>query len=219
MKAGYRAVLFDLDGTLTDSAPGIIDSVRSALAGMGRPALPETALRKFIGPPLSTSFRTFCGLTEAETAEAIRLYRLKYQDDGIFQARVYPGIEDLLSALRRAGALLAVATSKPDTMAAAVLDHFRLTPYFDFISAADESERSRTKDTIILPALQAVRCSPGQAVMIGDTRFDAEGARLAGTSFIGVQYGFGSEDEMRAEGAEKFAGSPAELLPLLIDNG
>jgi phosphoglycolate phosphatase len=215
----YRAILFDLDGTLTNSGPGIMDSVRKTLAGMDKPALSESGLRKFIGPPLSTSFRTFCGMNEEETADAIRRYRLIYRGGNIFNASVYPGIPKLLTALRRAGAFLAVATSKPASMTKDVLNHFGLMPYFDFVSAADESERSRTKDTIILPAVKAAECSPAQAIMIGDTCFDAQGARLAGTSFIGVLYGFGSEAEMRKEGAEKFVRLPAELRPMLIDNG
>lgn len=216
----YRAALFDLDGTLTDSGPGILSSLRSAFRAMGRPVPPETVLRKFIGPPLTDSFMQYCGLTAPETAEAIRLYRLAYeQGGGMYRAEVYPGIPELLEALRAAGMLLAVATSKPGRMAQPVLEYFGLSGRFDVIFAADGSERSQTKDTLILPALEKLACSPAQAVMIGDTRFDAEGARLAGTAFAGVLYGFGSEAEMRAEGAARFAASPADLFPILVDNG
>lgn len=219
MKLKYKAALFDLDGTLTDSGPGITESVRSALRKMGRPIPPESVLRRFIGPPLLASFTGFCGMTEPEAMEAIRLYRIAYEQDGaMYRAVVYPGIPKLLDSLRSGGMLLGVATSKPAAMTELVLSRFDLTRRFSTVCAADGSERSQTKDKLILPALEKLDCSPADAVMIGDTRFDAEGARLAGTSFAGVLYGFGSEAELRREGAEQFARTPAELFPLLVDS-
>jgi phosphoglycolate phosphatase len=216
----YRAALFDLDGTLTDSGPGILSSLRSAFRAMGRPVPPEKVLRKFIGPPLIDSFMQYCGFTAPETAEAIRLYRLAYEEGGgMYRAEVYPGIPRLLESLRGAGMLLAVATAKPGRMAEPVLARFGLSARFDAVFAADGSERSQTKDALILPALEKLGCTPAQAVMVGDTKFDAIGARLAGTAFAGVLYGFGSEAEMRAEGARQFARSPEDLFSLLVDKG
>lgn len=219
MRARWRAVLFDLDGTMTDSAPGITGSVRAALTRMGRPVPPESVLRRFIGPPLYPSFREFCGLTDAGAQEAIRLYREDYAAGGAFRASVYPGVPELLARLRSAGAFLAVATSKPRNMTELVLKHFGLAERFDFVSAPEESEKTLTKDRVILPAVRAAGCSPAEAVMVGDTRYDAEGARLAGTGFIGVLYGIDARAQLAAEGASVFARGPAELSALLLDNG
>jgi phosphoglycolate phosphatase len=217
MRAGYRAALFDLDGTLTDSAPGITGSVRYALERMGRPVPPADALRRFIGPPLYPSFRGFCGMTDAEAQEAVRLYREDYAAGGAFRASVYPGVPELLGRLRAAGVFLAVATSKPRNMTDRVLEHFGLAERFDFVSAPDASVKTLTKDAVILPAVRAAGCAPAEAVMVGDTRYDAEGARLAGTAFIGVLYGTDTRAEIAAAGGSVFARTVRELSALLID--
>lgn len=217
MKAKYDIILFDLDGTLTDSGPGVTDCVRRTLEHMGRPVPPPDTLRRFIGPPLFSSFTKLCGMTPEDADRAALYFRGLYQDSGVFNNSVYDGIPGALEALREAGALLAVATSKPKSMARAVLDHYDLTRRFDFVSAADESDRGNGKETLILPVLERAGCAPGRAVMVGDTKFDAAGARRAGTKFLGVLFGFGTEEEMRREGAEHFARTPADIARLLVD--
>lgn len=214
MKPKYPLILFDLDGTLTDSAPGITSSVRYALEQLSKPVPPMSVLRKFVGPPLYDSFTSLCGLTPAETEDAIALFRKDYKVNGFCNNSVYPGIPEVLCALRNAGSVLVLATSKPASMTEKVLGRFQLAQYFQFISAADESDRSNGmgKEALILPALAKFHCPPEEALMIGDTRFDAAGAREAGVSFLGVLYGFGTEDEMRREGASLFVSSPSGLL-------
>lgn len=217
MKSKYRIVFFDLDGTLTNSGPGIMSSVKQTLAKMKKPIPPQGTLRRFIGPPLWDSLTTLCGMNPQEAQQAIEYFRDIYNVTGIYDNSVYPGIPAVLKALREAGAVVAVATSKPDTMAKIVLDYFHLSPYFDVVSAADDSDKGGGKEELILPVLEKMKCAPGEAVMIGDTKFDAAGARKAGTDFVGVLYGFGLEEEMRREGGSMFVQTAPELQNLLID--
>lgn len=213
----FDLALFDLDGTLTNSGPGIIDCVSRVLEEMGRPALPPETLRKFIGPPLYDSYVTFCHMTPEEAQKGIDRYRALYRAGGVFNNGVYDGIFPVLEELRAEGKLLAVATSKPEPMALDVLSHFGLKKYFDVISAADESERGNGKEELIVPVLEKLSVVPSRAVMIGDTKYDASGARNAGTQFLGVLYGFGTEEEMRSEGGTVFARTPADITRLLLD--
>lgn len=217
MKQNFDLVLFDLDGTLTDSGPGIKDCVSRVLVQMGFPALPQDTLRRFIGPPLYDSYVKFCHMTPEEAQEGIDRYRALYREDGVFNNEVYDGIPSVLEELRAAGKTLAVATSKPEPMALEVLSHFGLEKYFAVISAADESDHGGGKEELILPVLKKFSVSPSRAVMIGDTKFDAAGARNAGTQFLGVLFGFGTEEEMRREGATAFAHSPRDITRLLLD--
>lgn len=212
-----RAVLFDLDGTLTDSAPGILGSLKKALAQMGFPEPAPDLLRRFIGPPMFGSLVSFCGMTPPEAEEAVRIYRGIYNRTGVYENEVYPGVPELLDRLRRSGARLAVATTKPAFATAKVLEHFGLSPRFDFVSAADESERESSKKGLILAALRGLDRPPERAVMVGDTKFDAAGARDAGTDFIGVLYGFGTREEMEREGGRRFAPDVSALGGMLID--
>lgn len=212
-----RTVLFDLDGTLTNSGPGIIGSLKKALARMNYPEPAPDVLRKFIGPPMFGSLVSFCGMTPSQAEEAVCFYREIYNRTGVYENEVYPGIPELLDRLRESGAKLAVATTKPALAAAKVLGHFGLASRFDFVSAADESERESSKKGLILTALQELDCPPERAVMVGDTKFDAGGARDAGTDFVGVLYGFGTREEMEREGARKFVPDVSGLRKMLID--
>jgi phosphoglycolate phosphatase len=217
VKAKYGVVLFDLDGTLTDSGPGIIECVKKTLEHMNMPIPPQNMLRRFIGPPLWDSLTSLCGMNERQAKEGVAYFRKIYDVGGIYHNSVYQGIPQILREVREAGAAVAVATSKPLSMAEIVLNYFRLAPYFDFVSAADESDKSGGKEELIRPVLEKARCAPREAVMIGDTKFDAAGARKAGTDFIGVLYGFGTEEEMRREGGTVFVSSAAGLKDLLFD--
>lgn len=216
MKSIYDMVLFDLDGTLTDSEPGITGAVKEALTRMNFPIPKHDTLLKFIGPPMWHSFMTFCGMTAQQSEQAVEFYRETYNVKGAFLNFPYPGIPEFLDVLKSTGVPLAVATSKPDNIAYPVLDYFKLSQYFTHISAPGDNERSSNKKELILSGLNACSISPERAVMIGDTHFDAIGAREAGTNFIGVLYGFGSRAEMEQEGAVRFAGTISELTKMLI---
>lgn len=216
MKSIYDMVLFDLDGTLTDSEPGIVGAVKETLTRMNLPIPKQEILRKFIGPPLWYSFVNFCGMTDRQSEQATQFYRETYNVRGAFQNFPYPGIPEFLDVLKSTGVPLAVATSKPDNIARPVLDYFKLTQYFTHISAPDENEHDSNKKELILSGLNACHVAPERAVMIGDTHFDATGAREAGTSFIGVLYGFGTRAEMEQEGASHFAKDIPDLKRMLL---
>lgn len=208
-----KAILFDLDGTLTDSGEGIINSVIPALEHFGLKVPSREELRVFVGPPLHDTFRRF-GVPADKTDEAIAVYRSRYIPIGIFENAPYPGIQDLLSSLRSAGHRLYVATSKPEAMAEQVLERFHLAQYFYKICGATLDTTRSTKEAVIAYLLE----ENGQAenmVMVGDTKFDVLGAKAHGIPTIGVTWGYGTLEELVEAGAAAIAHSPGELLELL----
>ena len=210
----YDCVLFDLDGTLTDSAPGIVASVEYALERMGRGALPEEWKRLYVGPPLLDSFQRLNGMTPDEALEGVRFFRERYSRVGWQENRVYPGVPALLRTLKARGVYLAVATAKPVAFAHQVLEHFGLAPYFDRICAAPMDESGLPKEELIRRALPegAVR-----AAMVGDRMYDMEGARRAGVDGIGVMYGYGARDELDKAGARHICATVGDLAELLYE--
>lgn len=217
MKPKYDLVLFDLDGTLTDSGRGIVNSVKAAFNEIGRPAPGMEILRRFIGPPIWDSLTSMCHIPPEEALKAIKCYRKVYISKGVYENGVYEGIPELLTDLKNKGALLALATSKPATPTHIVLDHFGLNKYFDYISAENDSEHGGGKEKLIGRVLKESGIQAEKAVMVGDTKFDAAGARKAGTHFVGALYGFGSQEEMICEGAQCFVESPAGLGKILLE--
>lgn len=214
MKSVYDLILFDLDGTLTESGPGITSSLAATLKQMQWP-VPQN-LHQFIGPPLSASLKKYCGMTDDQINKGIEIYRDIYNKTGIFNNSVYPGILELLQSLRENGAKVSVATSKPQAQAEVVLNHFKIAPFLDYISGANEDERSSTKAGLIEQAITACHAEKNRTVMIGDTHFDAEGAKKAGVDFIGALYGYGTREEMERDGAIVFANTAQELRSMLI---
>jgi phosphoglycolate phosphatase len=208
-------VLFDLDGTLTASGPGIISSVRYALVTMGRPVPDDATLDRFIGPPLLDSFRDLCGFDPAEVTVAIAAYREHYATDGQYENSVYDGIPELLTSLREAGRTLAVATSKAEVFAESILDHFGLTGYFATIVGSELDGRRTAKSEIITEALARLDRPRTGTVMIGDRSHDVHGAITVGVGSIGVLWGYGDTTELTGAGADALAATPAELMAQL----
>ena len=218
MSLRYDLALFDLDGTLTDSGAGIMNTLKKVLREVGCPVPGPEVLRRFVGPPLRNMLHeVYEDMTEERMEEIVSRFRTLYDTCGVYENGVYPGIPELLEELRGRGLLLAVATSKPVLPAGVVLDYFGLAPRFDYVSAADESEASGGKEELILPVLRKSGVPPRRAVMIGDTKYDASGARKAGTEFVGALYGFGTREELVREGCRNFAASVGELRKFLID--
>jgi phosphoglycolate phosphatase len=213
MRAMYKLALFDLDGTISDSSPGIFRTLKETFPLVDWPVPGPQALRRFIGPPLWN-----CLHETLETADRfVVLFRKAYSQKGIFENELYPGIRELFAELRSAGIKLAVVTSKPIIPARAVLDYFGVTELFDYISGADDSDRGGGKEELIFPVLKESGISAEDTVMIGDTKYDASGARKAGTNFIGVLYGFGTKEEMIRENGKLFSETVEGLGELLID--
>ena len=209
-----HTIFFDLDGTLTDSAPGIIHSVQYALKKYGIEA-EENDLRSFIGPPLVHSFQERFGFDHDKALEAVAYYREYFTAGGMFENSVYPGVEEMLQKLKEDGLMLAVATSKPELFSKQILEHFALTRYFVFIGGAAMDETRTTKVEVLSYALRELQVDPAKAVMIGDRENDMEAASLLGTESIGVLYGYGSKEELANAGAKVFADTPMDICRII----
>jgi phosphoglycolate phosphatase len=200
-----RTILFDLDGTLTDSSLGITNSVIYALKALGIEPPERKELYKFIGPPLGESFKTFYGFNDEEAAEAIKIYREYFADKGLYENELYPHIPEMLDLLRQQGNTLLVATSKPEVFARRIIDHFGLSEYFSSVTGADLGETRGEKANIIKLALSGSGLNPDGAVMVGDRKHDIIGAKKCGLLSVGVLYGFGSLNELTEAGADSIA--------------
>ena len=203
-------ILFDLDGTLTDSGEGIINCAIAALEHFGLPVPERNALRAFVGPPLRDSFPKF-GVPVEKVDEAIAVYRERYIRIGKFENFPYPGIREMLENLKAQGHRLFVATSKPEHMAIEILEHFELARYFEIICGATNDDSRSKKEDVIAYLLD--RIGPG-GVMVGDTIFDVEGAKENQLTPIAVTWGYGDEEEMMQAGA-KIVCSTEELLQMI----
>ena len=215
-----KVILFDLDGTLTDSAPGITACVQYALEKMGKPEENAEALRCFVGPPLKDQFMSYAGFTEEEATEAVRYYRERYTKSGMYENSLYPGVEELLAFLKDRGCVLAVASSKPEQFVRQILEHFHLTGYFREIVGAGMDEKRTTKAEVIEEALKRLDMTSSRqdVVMVGDRSYDIIGAHECGIQCIGVGYGYGSMEELIKAGVTYVADS-VEELEILAENG
>ena len=206
-------LFFDLDGTLTDSGEGVINCAQLALRHFGIPCEDRVPLRAFVGPPLRESFPRF-GVPADQVETAVEIFRSRYNTVGKFENVPYPGIRRMLLELRRGGFSLYVATSKPERTALEVLDKFELTACFDRVCGADFSGARDSKEDVLRYLLDLL--PPGQqALMIGDTIYDVQGAARFGIPTIGVTWGYGDPEEMRRGGAVDLVDSPAALYDLL----
>lgn len=208
-----KTILFDLDGTLTDSGEGIINCAIMALEHFGCPIPSREEMRTFVGPPLHESFIRH-GVPAELAEEAIRVYRTRYIPIGAYENTPYPGVRELLEQLKQQGHTLYVATSKPEEMSIKILEHFDLARYFDRICGASMDTSRSSKEAVIAYLLEL----SGRAkdiVMVGDTKFDIIGAKAHGIPAIGVSWGYGTVEDMRSAGAAAIAYSMDELLDLL----
>ena len=170
-----------------------------------------------LGPPLLHSYQTYTGLTEAEARAAIPLYREYFVPTGMFENEVYPGIPELLAALRAASRQLVLATSKPEPFALRILEHFDLGRYFDFVAGSTLAETRTEKAEVIAWALEQLHITDkAVAVMVGDRDYDVRGAEQNGLGCVGVSFGYGTRQELEAAGAVAVADTVAQLQALLL---
>ena len=212
----YDTVIFDLDGTLTESEPGITKSVQYALEQMNRPPLDAATLRRFIGPPLRESFIAVAGMAEDEADEAVRIYRERFSTVGWMENSVYEGIAPLLRALKAGGAYVAIATGKPEVFSRKIIDYFGLAPYIDRLEAITLSDHHADKVALVRRALPE---RYERACMVGDRAGDMEGALGNGIDGIGALYGYGTREELENAGARFIAASVNALRDSLLDAG
>ena len=208
-----KAVLFDLDGTLTDSGEGIINCAVFAMERLGIPVPPREELGVFVGPPLWDTFRQF-GVPAERVDEAVELFRSRYVPIGKFENTPYPGIREVLEVLRAQGRKLYVATSKPEVTAREILEHFDLSRYFTEICGASVDKTRSSKEDVIAYLLSLDACKE-HSVMVGDTAFDVIGAAAHGIPTIGAAWGYGKTEDMVSAGAAAIARSPEDLLRII----
>lgn len=226
----YKYCLFDLDGTLTDPKEGICKSAQYALHKMGIEEPDIDKLEPFIGPPLLNSFMDFYGMSKEDAEKAIVAYRERFSTVGLYENEMYPGIDELLDCLKDLGVKLAVASSKPTVFVEKILEHFKLRDYFDVVIGSNLDGSRSDKAEVVEEALLSLyfgashegkklsECD-GQkhdTAMIGDRKFDIEGAHAMGIAGIGVQYGYAGKGELKAAGADKIAKTVEELQDILV---
>lgn len=211
----YTDILFDLDGTLTDSAPGILRCFRIGMESQDAACPTDDVLRaSIIGPPIEVSFATF-GVPADRIEGATAAFRKEYAFAGWSENRVYEGIPALLERLVQGGFRLYVATSKPEHFARRILEHFGLSPYFSHICGARPEENLSTKEAVVAMALAQVP-QGGRALMVGDRKHDMEGAASHGIDAAGVLFGFGSPEELTAYSPVFLAETPGQLGDFLM---
>ena len=208
-----KTILFDLDGTLTDSGEGIIKSSAMVLEKYGLPVPSYEEMRVFVGPPLHETFHKF-GVPKEKCDDAVELYRVRYNTVGLFENFPYPGIRELLEALKAQGHRLFVATSKPEEMSVRILEHFDLAKYFEIIAGAT-LDRSRLEKSDVIAYLLQQAGSVENCIMIGDTVFDVVGAAAHKIPTVGVAWGYGKVEDMKNAGAMAIAETPEQFLDLL----
>ena len=194
----YRVILFDLDGTLTDSGEGITKSVQYAIEKLGMGEYPLEELRSFVGPPLMEQFMNFFHISQERAKEAVGYYRERYSLVGLYENRPYDGISKLLKELKEQGYLLGVASSKPEYFVDKILQHFSLDSYFDEVVGSELSGQRTSKSEVVEEALRRLGVSDRrqEVVLVGDRKFDVLGARAMGIDCVAVSYGYGDMQEL-----------------------
>jgi phosphoglycolate phosphatase len=206
-------LLFDLDGTLVDSFPGISRSINQTLTTVGREPVPEAQLRQFVGKRLAVIFSTLLGAEdEALVDRAVEIYRPLFDEVGILDSRVFPGIPEALATLRDAGHSLQVVTVRSLGSAKLVVRHFGLEQYFDAVHGPDRSLRSGDKADLVRAALDLAGADPRDAIMSGDRSDDVRAARTHGVHAVAIEWGYGTADELREAEPDYFAPSVADLV-------
>lgn len=210
-----RNIFFDLDGTLTDPGEGITNSVMYALERFGISVTDRRDLYPFIGPPLLESFMEYYGFSQDDAMLAIKYYREYYQPKGIFENKLYDGIDDMLKTLKDNGKLIVLATSKPEEMAIRVLKKFEIFDYFDFVCGASMDETRTEKADVISYALDKCNVKADDCIMVGDRKFDILGAHANSMQAVGVLFGYGTKDELEAAKADHIVSTVDELKEYL----
>lgn len=213
-----KLILFDLDGTLTESGEGITKSVQYALEKMGRPEPDLQKLRVFVGPPLTEQFMAYAGMSREEAEQAVLYYRERYSVTGIFENRPYPGIPEMLGTLKENGFLLAVASSKNIESVERVLEHFSLKEYFDEAVGSELDGRRSRKADVIEEVLRRFDRSDHreQVIMVGDKEHDVIGAHKTGIPCVGVAYGYGTMEELERVKPSEIVHTVEELQEYLL---
>lgn len=212
----FNTVLFDLDGTLTDSFPGIADCVEYALSRFGIKVENRASLSVFVGPPLLYSFKKFYGFSESDARRAVEYYRELFRESGIYNNTLYDGVVELLSSLKESGVKLLVATSKPEVFARKILASHEIDGLFGFIGGATLTDERTSKEQVIDYVIKSCGTDKSSALMVGDREHDITGAHLCGIKAAGVLYGYGSRGELEFAGADFIAETPEDIKNIIL---
>lgn len=214
----FNNILLDLDGTLTDPKEGITKSVQYALQHFGIEEDIDNLL-PFIGPPLINSFQDFYGMSEEDAVTAVAKYRERFSTIGIYENGVYPGIEDMLKALKESGKIVALATSKPHVFARRILEHYGLIQYFDILVGSEFDGTRNDKAEVIEEVCRQLNLPVGEresCIMVGDRKHDIIGAKKCNIKSVGVSFGYADENELELAGADFIVDTVDELKEFLI---
>ena len=216
---GYSKIIFDLDGTITEPVEGITNALIYALGKFHIQVEERSSLFKFIGPPLIESFREIYGFDDEKAKQAVAYYREYYSDRGLIENEIMPGMDNALMRLRDVGLKLFVATSKPEIYAKKILDNLGLLQYFDVVAGALLDGSRDKKELVIQYLLDNIIKSPddlSQCIMVGDRRFDIEGAISCKLDNLGVTFGYGTKEELINAGAMYVADTPDEMVAIIL---
>lgn len=217
IKKSYDVIAFDLDGTLTEPSEGLVSSFEYAMKKLNLPYESRESLKRFIGPPLYDEWRRCFSLTDEEADHAIAVFREYFSVYGWWDNYIYPGISELLSDLKKAGKKIVLATSKPEVFARKILYKFEIFNYFDFIAGADGEKVRDKKHEVLEYALSSMGIVDRSCViMVGDRKYDAEGAKICGVDSLGVLYGHGTPEEIEAAGFTFIAKEVSDIEKILI---
>lgn len=214
-KKMYKYLLFDLDGTLTDSYDGIASGIMYALEKMGVQGYERQNLKMFMGPPLFSSFEKIFGDDSEKINRAVKLYREYFDEIGWKEDRVYDGVPQMLHAFNDMGKIMVVATSKPEHFSRRIVEYFDLGKYFAFVAGASVSPERATKSSVIEYAIKSAGIEKSDALMIGDRNHDILGAKECGLKSMGVLYGYGDRAELAEAGADYIAATPAQVVEII----
>lgn len=217
----YRYILFDLDGTLTDSREGIVRCVREAVLSYGDPAPEEETLLRFIGPPLHDSFIRFCGYSPEKAEDAVERFRVRYEPAGQYENRAAPGMAEVMARLRAQGRVLALASSKPENLCVSICERFGFTPHLTAL-VGSPPDGDWEKEDVVREALRQLGLGPEdlpQVLMVGDRKFDVLGARACGVDCAGVEFfGYAPPGELQEAGAVTVVSTPEALEEFILSH-
>lgn len=213
-KCKQNVILFDLDGTLTDSAEGVIRSVQYMQEKMGFKVWETADLKFIVGPPLMKTFTEDFGMDKETAEKAVVVFRERYSTIGMYENKVYAGVEEMLAALKAKGKRMGVATSKKEELAIEILEHFGIAKYFDVIGGDKREVGRNTKAKVMEYVLEALEAEKDDVIMVGDRLFDIEGAHTLGVPCIAVEYGYGDRAEFEQYGADYIVATAEDVVDL-----
>lgn len=211
-----KYILFDLDGTLTDSKEGLFKSIQYALSHYGINEENTDNLKCFIGPPIHYAFCEFYGFSPEKADEATKLFRERFSVKGIYENKLYSGVFDMLKELKEYGKVLALATAKPEQFAKTVIDYFDISQFFDCVVGTTMENKDHNKASIINKVLEELNADKNESIMVGDRKFDILAAKECDVKSVGVNYGYAPENELKEFGADFIVDTTIELKELLL---